>query len=115
MNMLGRFTARRTASPDLAPAAEETASAGGEGISWTVFPDAAEQAAPANPLLSDKLLDAKVRLHRRLIEEINLQALEKLPEDQIRAHVQQLNTSWSSAWRSTNRSSTTSFPRFSTR
>jgi pilus assembly protein CpaF len=90
MNMLGRFTARRTASPDLAPAAEETASAGGEGISWTVFPDAAEQAAPANPLLSDKLLDAKVRLHRRLIEEINLSALEKLPEEEIRQHVQQL-------------------------
>ena len=47
-----------------------------------------EPAAPAaNPLLSDKLLDAKVRLHRRLIEEINLSALEKLPEDEIRAHV----------------------------
>ena len=27
-------------------------------------------------------LDAKVRLHRRLIEEINLSALEKLPEHQ---------------------------------
>ena len=47
-------------------------------------------AAAANPLLSDKLLDAKVRLHRRLIEEINLSALEKLPEEEIRAHVQQL-------------------------
>ena len=40
--------------------------------------------------MSDKLLDAKVRLHRRLIEEINLSALEKLPEDEIRRHVQQL-------------------------
>src|SRR5215468_4070767 len=48
-------------------------------------------AAPANnPLLTDKLLDAKVRLHRKLIEEINLSALEKLPEDEIRRHVQQL-------------------------
>ena len=44
----------------------------------------------ANPLLSDKLLDAKVRLHRRLIEEINLSALEKLPEQEIRQHIQQL-------------------------
>ncbi|MEA2945804.1 MAG: pilus assembly protein CpaF, partial [Alphaproteobacteria bacterium] len=43
-----------------------------------------------NPLLTDKLLDAKVRLHRRLIEEINLSALEKLPEDEMRAHIQQL-------------------------
>ena len=49
-------------------------------------------AAPvaANPLLTDKLLDAKVRLHRRLIEEINLSALEKLPEEEIRDHIQQL-------------------------
>jgi pilus assembly protein CpaF len=115
--MVGRFTARRTAAPELVPAMDE-ASPALEGVSWTVFPDAGTEpvaAQTANPLLSDKLLDAKVRLHRRLIEEINLQALEKLPEDQIRAHVQQLNTSWSSAWRSTNRSSTTSFPRFSTR
>ena len=55
-----------------------------------------EQAPPAsdNPLLSDKFLDAKVRLHRRLIEEINLSALEKLPEDEMRAHIQQLVTQY---------------------
>jgi pilus assembly protein CpaF len=52
------------------------------------------QAAVGNPLLTDKLLDAKVRLHRRLIEEINLRALERLPEDQIRTHVQQLVTQY---------------------
>ena len=51
---------------------------------------AGRDAAPANPLLTDKLLDAKVRLHRKLIEEINLSALEKLPEEEIRKHVQQL-------------------------
>jgi pilus assembly protein CpaF len=90
MTMLGRFTTRRTASPELAPASDEPAPAAGDGISWTVFPDAVEPAPPANPLLSDKLLDAKVRLHRRLIEEINLSALEKLPEEEIRQHVQQL-------------------------
>ena len=49
-----------------------------------------EPAAPANPLHTDKLLDAKVRLHRRLLEEINLQALEKMPEEDVRRHVQQL-------------------------
>ena len=43
-----------------------------------------------SPLLSDKLLDAKVRLHRRLIEDINLSALDKVPEEEIRRHVQQL-------------------------
>jgi pilus assembly protein CpaF len=92
--MVGRFTARRAAPPDL-PAPEEPSSSALEGVSWTVFPEGtADPAQPAqqneSPLLSDKLLDAKVRLHRRLIEEINLQALEKLPEDEMRAHIQDL-------------------------
>lgn len=56
-------------------------------------------AEPASPLLSDKLLDAKVRLHRRLIEEINLSALEKLPEDEMRKHVQQLVSQYTVAER----------------
>ena len=100
--MAGRFTARRAATPDIA-APEDTPPT--EGMAWTVFPEApgseptlvpAASATPApapvatNPLLSDKLLDAKVRLHKRLIEEINLSALDKLPEEQIRAHVTQL-------------------------
>jgi len=46
--------------------------------------------AAANLLQTDKLLDAKVRLHRRLIEEVNLQALEKLPEHEMRGHIQKL-------------------------
>jgi pilus assembly protein CpaF len=93
--MAGRFTARRVAAPDI-PAVEEPSSSTLEGVAWTVFPESAPEPPPppvtqaANPLMSDKLLDAKVRLHRRLIEEINLSALEKLPEDEIRKHVQQL-------------------------
>ena len=64
-----------------------------EDVSRTAFPEPAPEPVAAtvgNPLLTDKLLDAKVRLHRRLIEEINLSALEKLPEEEIRSHVQQL-------------------------
>jgi pilus assembly protein CpaF len=80
-----------------------------DAVTWTVFPQDEPEPDPivplmlapppvapqastpsANPLLTDKLLDAKVRLHRKLIEEINLSALEKLPEDEIRKHVQQL-------------------------
>src|SRR3954462_3877292 len=90
--MVGRFTVRRAAAPEPAQAIEEPAQ-GLEGVSWTVFPEPSSEPAihsSSNPLLSDKLLDAKVRLHRRLIEEINLQALEKLPEDEMRAHIQQL-------------------------
>jgi pilus assembly protein CpaF len=88
--MASRFSMRRVNAPDLAPSDETVL----EEVSWTVLPEAAPEPAPApvpaNPLLSDKLLDAKVRLHRRLIEEINLSALEKLPEDEIRNHIQQL-------------------------
>ena len=102
--MVGRFTARRAAGPDL-PAPEEPAPSALEGVSWTVFPDApaAEQAQPAQPnentLLTDKLLDAKVRLHRRLIEEINLSALEKCPKKNSAGTSNSWfrNTCWSSA------------------
>ncbi|MEA2938115.1 MAG: pilus assembly protein CpaF, partial [Alphaproteobacteria bacterium] len=90
--MVGRFTARRTA-PEPIPGIEEPPAGGLEGVSWTVFPEPSAEPAislSANPLQSDKLLDAKVRLHRRLIEEVNLQALEKLPEEEMRAHIQQL-------------------------
>src|SRR5487761_1878837 len=91
--MASRFSMRRVAGPDIVPAAEESVL---DQVAWTVHPEAAaepaEPAAPAaaNPLVTDKLLDAKVRLHRRLIEEINLSALEKLPEEEIRGHIQQL-------------------------
>jgi len=98
----GRFSVRRPLSD--APVADTGA------LSWTVFPDQdadeviavpvqppalinrapADSTASANPLLSDRLLDAKVRLHRRLIDEINLSALEKLPEEEIRKHILQL-------------------------
>ena len=94
--MAGRFTARRVAAPDL-PVVEESAPSALGGAAWTAPPEVTAEPAPplqpqaaADRLLSDKLLDAKVRLHRRLIEEINLSALEKLPEEETRRHVQQL-------------------------
>ena len=115
--MAGRFSARRV-GPDLppvepvpaAPPAAVEAEPPVDAVAWTIFPEALPEPAPIvpmrlapepvpaaagtpatpNPLLTDKLLDAKVRLHRKLIEEINLSALEKLPEDEIRKHVQQL-------------------------
>ncbi|MEA2978177.1 MAG: pilus assembly protein CpaF, partial [Alphaproteobacteria bacterium] len=92
--MVGRFTARRAVASDTVPALEKPASSALEGVSWTAFPEPAAEPTHTNPLLSDKLLDAKVRLHRRLIEEINLSALEKLPEEEIRRHIQQLVTQY---------------------
>jgi pilus assembly protein CpaF len=95
MSMAGRFTVRRSAAPE--PEAAEAAPTA-PAASWMApAPEPVKDklpAEPANPLLSDKLLDAKVRLHRRLIEEINLSALEKLPEDEMRAHIQQLVTQY---------------------
>src|SRR5476651_1643357 len=91
--MAGRFTLRRAPAPDL-PVVEETLPLAPQGVVCPGAPEAPLEPPPAqqagNPLLSDKLLDAKVRLHRKLIEEINLSALEKLPEEEIRNHVQQL-------------------------
>jgi pilus assembly protein CpaF len=93
--MVGRFTARRVSSPDATPAADD-ANPSMENVSWSVFPEPTPEPPiqPANLLLTDKLLDAKVRLHRRLIEEINLSALEKLPEEEMRAHIKQLVTQY---------------------
>jgi pilus assembly protein CpaF len=90
MSMLGRFTARRVAAPALVPAAELALEPVAETIMLAPEPAAEsgpDPAAVANRLLSEKLLDAKVRLHRRLIEEINLSVLEKMPEDEVRRHV----------------------------
>src|SRR6202451_1688833 len=89
--MAGRFSTHRVAAPALVLA-------GGEALTDTASATARSEPAPepavpppaANPLLTEKLLDAKVRLHRRLIEEINLSALEKLPEEEMRSHIQGL-------------------------
>ena len=91
--MAGRFSTHRVAAPTIVPAIEEVAPQETGSLSAPpVLIAIPEPTAPvaSNPLLTDKLLDAKVRLHRRLIEEINLSALEKLPEDEMRAHIQQL-------------------------
>ncbi|HEY8382213.1 MAG TPA: CpaF family protein [Microvirga sp.] len=64
---------------------------------------AAPKAPPAPPLpaepaagssMKDKLLDAKVRLHRRLIEELNLAAVEKLPEAELRKEIHGIIAGW---------------------
>jgi len=105
--MAGRFSFHRTAAappsapaelenPQPSPNAQATPQAKSEAPTLLATAAAANAEAPvpavanSNPLLSDKLLDAKVRLHRRLIEEVNLSALEKLPEDAMRKHIVQL-------------------------
>ncbi|MGE0061596.1 MAG: CpaF family protein [Xanthobacteraceae bacterium] len=91
--MSGRFTTRRIAAPGIVPQAQP-ASVEQSAPAAIKVPAAAEPPPSAslagNAAMAGKLLDAKVRLHRRLIEEINLAALEKLPEDQTRSQIQDM-------------------------
>ncbi|MGZ5827241.1 MAG: CpaF family protein [Xanthobacteraceae bacterium] len=92
--------------PETAPQAvgsegPENAAAPAQEVAAPIMtPPPPPSAAPQiNPLHSDKYLDAKVRLHKKLIEEINLAALDKLPEDEARKHVQQLISQYIAAER----------------
>ena len=92
--MAGRFSLRRVLAPELAPI-KGLPAVGRDTGEAPVFAESQPEGMPpapaaTKPQTSNKLLDAKVRLHRQLIDEINLSALEKLPEDEIKRHVQQL-------------------------
>jgi pilus assembly protein CpaF len=81
-----RFQTQAARAPAPPPARED-----GEPIKLhqTVPPSAPAAAVEtrASRQLSDSLLDAKVRLHRRLIDELNLPALEKMGGDEVQKHV----------------------------
>jgi pilus assembly protein CpaF len=96
MSMLGRFTApRRVAAPELVPAEPEAEVAVIEAPKPPEpEPPPAVAAPSAAAALAEKLLDAKVRLHRRLIEEINLSALEKAPEGEVKRQIHGLVTQY---------------------
>ena len=89
--MLDRFPVNRAVTRDLGPAIKSHAAAFLDVLSTSTETEPGPNvAASVRPLLSEKLLDAKVRMHGRLIEEINLSVLEKMPEEQIRQHVFEL-------------------------
>jgi len=109
--MLGRFSARLAAQPapafeeappppppvastiEVAPAATLTAVAPPPPPPPAPKPAAPAEVAQPGPN-AQKLLDAKVRLHRRLIEELNLAALEKLPEAELRREIHGIISQW---------------------
>jgi pilus assembly protein CpaF len=109
--MLGRFSAKkavlteeRVAEPARVPQAEAAAptpaandaprAAGAPpAMPAPIAVPAAPEPAPNNSI-AEKLLDAKVRLHRRLIEELNLAALEKLPEADLKREIHALIAQW---------------------
>src|ERR1700733_6659200 len=88
--MLDRFPI----SPTAARVSDAVGKCHPAALAEDITPADATQAASKiehpHSVLSDKLLDAKVRLHQRLLEEINLSALEKLSEDDVRRHVSEL-------------------------
>src|SRR2546430_12165058 len=95
--MFGRFTAtRRIAEAEAAanaPAPVEIAPTDAPRLQMAAQRpklEAAAEPAPSISPLRDKLLDAKVRLHRRLIEEINLSAIEKVSEGEVRRQISAL-------------------------
>ena len=45
---------------------------------------------PEVPQLQQRMLDAKLRIHRRLIDEINLSAIDKMPDKELRPQVHDL-------------------------
>jgi len=97
--MLGRFTVRRVAAPPLVAESEAADTPAPDYEPVTAVEAAGEPAKATNTLLSEKLLDAKVRLHRRLIEEINLSVLEKMADDEVRRHIHGLVSQYTLAER----------------
>ncbi len=92
--MLGRFSKQRlamaeTASVDTLPPPPLDAEPSSRPTLTAVpaAPQTAEPPAAATSLNSDKLLDAKVRIHHRLIEELNLSAMEKMHPEQVRSQI----------------------------
>src|SRR5947209_20159363 len=100
--MFGRFTATRriaeaqgaASAPAAVPSTVELPSVEAPSLQMVAELPKLEEPNP-EPIVSvsplrDKLLDAKVRLHRRLIEEINLSAIEKVSEGEVRRQISAL-------------------------
>lgn len=95
--MLNRFTARHSND---ANNHEERVSTQGSSAKTTALPNVASD-TPFEPYTDQtsnarngRYLDAKVRLHRRLIEEINLSSLEKIPQNELQQQVRNLVTEY---------------------
>ena len=90
--MLGRFSRLRIAdqAPDIAPPPSTPAKLDEPHL--VAARPATEDASPAQHVSANmaRLLDAKVRIHHRLIDELNLGAMEKLPADEVRSQIHDL-------------------------
>ncbi|MDB5452643.1 MAG: cpaF, partial [Caulobacteraceae bacterium] len=90
--MIGRFSRGGAAAPTPAPesdAAQEPAATAAPQPAPEPAPSRRDQQA-AMPSSQQVMLDVKVRLHSKLIEEIDLSKLEKLDEAEMRRQVRRL-------------------------
>lgn len=91
--MMGRFSALKSEPEIMDEAAEESSTGSAtEPSEASSIEDAVAggEAAPETQLTQPRFLDAKVRLHRLLIEEIDLSAIEKLSQADMRGQVSQI-------------------------
>ena len=93
--MMGRFSAlraARTPPPEPVAVLVSTNEPGGTEPASVPAPPAVQTPASSPTLLRQSLLDAKVRLHHQLIEELDLAAMEKLQVDQVRPQIHEIVT-----------------------
>ena len=88
--MVDRFPVSTIRARDHSPIVERPKTTLPEEVLVAAAPQSAARHGQPHSTLSDKMLDAKVRLHQRLLEETNLSALEKLSEEEIRQHVSEV-------------------------
>ena len=87
MNVSSRFSTLRTRAKPVEPAREQAHD------DVVVIPTTRAKAQPVQPVkpdnsrMSDRTLDARVRLHRELINEVNLVALEQLPREEMHEQI----------------------------
>jgi pilus assembly protein CpaF len=81
---IGRFTLRKNASPSLG---ETEVTGGREPKLVPAAAPKAERGEGEELLAQQRYLDAKVRIHRQLIDEINLAAVDKTPEKELRFQI----------------------------
>ena len=88
---MGRFSAGRRAAAPARAAQEPELAPESANQNEQVEADAAEADIPAEEQnLTSRLLDAKVRLHRQLIDEIDLAAMERIPEAELRKQITEM-------------------------
>jgi pilus assembly protein CpaF len=98
--VLGRFTIKRTSEREDAHADALRTKPKQPKLSESDALAAATAGQSADEfMVQQKLLDAKVRLHRRLIDEINLAAVEKIPEKELRPQIHQMVSQYVAAER----------------